>query len=486
MKFLFNLFYSAIIIIKIRSQTENSTETFFTEFTNISDSFTENYSTIEEEYETNFCQELYPFCDCRISSIIIQCKNFSTFSQLNFSLLVNDTDNLPRRVYELELEPLSAIPLDTTLSLDGIRLYGRAILKKISGLDLLANPFQDVNENNNLYLNLYDVNLETIDHDNICHSNQTLNHIPLFTSFNYVLLSENTFTKSGYLCPLMFKDANLRGMDIYDFDSNSTIKFSNIGDDYNLNATIKTLTIYAAKNLTINSNFLNSQVFTQLRDLNFDYVQLNAIEEKTFQNLTSLRRIIFDLTNMADFIQSSDNKWMNSLNLDVGPVNYSNPNELSMLNNKTLVITFNSRNGQKYSFPNKDLDRFEYFPHQRLVFARILADLDLECSETLKFLSKNAYSYSSVSFLNTTSIYKCLLNLTEFTTQEISTVSTKITTNEITTTEISNKKSVSMEIFLGTTIPLAALCLIISIFAIYFYKKSKIIPIFDDKNIALF
>lgn len=498
MKFLFNFLFLAILILKTRSQTENQTENQFTELTGLSENFTQKYSTNEEENEVNFCPELYPFCFCRISSIIIQCKNFSAFSQLNFSLLLNETDNLPRRVYELELEPLSGIPLDTTLSLDGISLYGRVILKKITGFDLMANPFQNVIENNNLYLNLYNVNLETIDNDKICRSNLTLNHIPLFASFNYVLLSENTFTKSGHLCPLMFKNANLRGMDIYDFNSNSTIKLSNIENNYNLNTTIKTLTIYAAKNLTITSNFLNSQIFEKLQDLTFDYVQLSAIEENTFQNLVSLRRVILDLSNMADFIQGSDNKWMDSLNFDVGPVNYSNPNQMSMLANRTLVITFNSRNGKQYSFPNDDLDRFKYFPHQRLVYARILADLDLECSETLRFLSKNAYSYPSVSFLNTTSAYKCFLSLTEHTTnkiesftsevitQEIS--SSKVTMNKPTTTVISSskEKSVSLNAYLGTTIPLGAFCLMSILIAIYFYKKRKIVPLVDDKNIALF
>ncbi|RNA40449.1 hypothetical protein BpHYR1_013668 [Brachionus plicatilis] len=475
MKFQVILLFFSIVILGTWAQTENQTQNFYTESTGSTDFIAEEYST-SEQVEFNYCKELYPYCSCRISSIIIQCRNFSYFSQLNFSLLINLTDNSPRRIYELELKPLNAIPLDKTLNLEGISLYGRVILYKISGLDLEANPFESIKENSILNLYLYDVNLETLDHDTICGSNLSSNYVSLFSSFNYVLVSEDTYTYSGYLCPLAFKNANLRKLEMYIFNSSSTIQFSSISNDFDLNITITALTVYSAKNFTIDSNFLNPLIFKKLEDLDFDFVELKSIEKNTFENFTSLKRIVLDLPNMADFLRSTDNEWMKSLNLEVTMVNYSNPNELSKFENKSLVVTFNSRSGQQYSFPNEDLERFRYFPHDRLVYARILADQNLECSDTLQFLLKNSFNYPSVSFLNTTSTYKCFLNSSEQTIQP---------TFVQTTTIISENPPdnvVSLGVYLGTTIPLAAISILSLTTAAFFYIRKKKVYKTDRKN----
>jgi hypothetical protein len=76
---------------------------------------------------------------------------------------------------------------------------------------------------------------------------------------------------------------------------------------------------------------------------------------------------------------------------------------------KQLVMTINSlSNGQSYKYPNEDIQNFLSFPFNRLVFARILAELDLECTDTLEYLLQNAFSYEPISFLNTSSVYNCL------------------------------------------------------------------------------
>lgn len=491
MKFLFIIF----LFLKIKAQTDNSAEYFSYEFTNESDYKTTEPATYQnqttESIHQNFCKELYPYCYCGISSIILQCKNFSSFSQLNFSLLKNQSDQSPRRIYELELEPLKAIPFDQSLNLDGISLFGRAILNKISSFDLYANPFENVNEKNNLNLYLYNVNLETLDYETVCNPNILPNYTSLFSSFGYVLLSEDTYTKSGYLCPLVFKNANLRKMEIYSTNSNPIFNFSSI--DYDLNSTITALTIYSAKNLTLDSDFLNPDVFQKLKELNFDFVELESIEENTFKNLTSLRRIFLDLPNFKDFIRKTDNKWMSSLNFYLNPVNYSNPNEISMFENRTLVITFNSRSGQDYSFPNEDLENFKYFPHDKLVYARILADQDLNCSDTLKFVLKNSFSYPSVTFLNTTSTYKCFLTSIEMTTETLfsSTHIQTTSSSDITTSKGQNSTNepntdVSLGLYLGTTIPLGAVAILSLISAIYFFFKLKKNRTIGDNNIELF
>lgn len=96
-----------------------------------------------------------------------------------------------------------------------------------------------------------------------------------------------------------------------------------------------------------------------------------------------------------------------NLNVDV---HYENQTDLEVNRDKQLVITIESlSNGQSYKYPNEDVAYFYNFPFNRLVFFRILAEPDLECTLCLNWLLQNAFVYEPISFLNTTSVYNCLI-----------------------------------------------------------------------------
>ncbi|CAF0732264.1 unnamed protein product [Brachionus calyciflorus] len=426
------------------SHDSSTTETKTSKTTTIeNESTTAENETTEIEMTTtesapifNYCEELYPYCSCTKSISIIECGNFTNFSELDFTLLKNQSDNSSRRIYELELAPLNSLPLDDSLNLDGIHLYRSVILRNISGFRLESNPFESFKENDNLNLYLYDVNLETLNHDHVCNLSQIDHHnyVALFSSFKYILIGSGSFTMSGRLCPLAFMNANLRQIEAYYIESNNTVKFSQLDENIDLNCSVLNLRVWSAKNLVLDSHFLNAHIFALTRNIDFDFVYFHSIEDGTFQGLNKLRTLIFDLMNLKDFITKSDNKWMHSLNSNV-TVDYDNSMEVANLRNRTLLVTFNSRTGQAYNYPNSDLEKFKYFPHNQFVFARIFAADNLPCTETLKFLLKNARSYTTISTLNTTSTYNCLLDpITPTTTPSITTNTTPTTPTTPTTT----------------------------------------------------
>jgi hypothetical protein len=66
---------------------------------------------------------------------------------------------------------------------------------------------------------------------------------------------------------------------------------------------------------------------------------------------------------------------------------------------------------ESYDFNDAQLIKFKQFPHERLVFVKILANRVLPCSETVKWLSKYWRNYKNSDELLTGSVESCLKSI---------------------------------------------------------------------------
>ena len=413
----------------------------------------------------SYCAELSPYCSCESSPIVLKCDSFSDFSQLDFSLLSEDS-LFRERTFEIELYPETPLILGNTLNLSPLKFEPNAkvILRNIDGFDITANPFKDVSDNNDLFLYVYESTARTV---GACDINQLpANNEGLFSSATYVLFSNLTY--SDDFCPLLFHRAKISFFEAYYMRPDNYLHFSDIANVpaiFDLETDINQFKITFAPNFVVDNLMLNKYVFGSLKEFNLDNMRLRRIEEDAFINTQKLTRILMTLENVEEFIRSSTNEWFNSLNVDVH-VDYNNPQSVEDNRNRTLLVQVNNRNtGQSYLYPDEDLVYFQHFPHDRFVFYRLLTDTDIECTETMRFLLKNAIYYEPVSYLNTTSAYKCFIEDT-ITTNDIHT--TTINTKPTTTKE---KETVLKSTFLAVVIPLAVVSGILLILVIILFVK---------------
>ena len=426
-----------------------------------------------------YCPELFPLCTCNLSPVFIKCENFISFDELDFKLLKNGTKN--RDIYELELSPLKPLIFDDTLNLEGIELINDVKLRNLKGFELKSNPFQLLNNGSLLNLYLYDSSLDFYDDsksETILDCRSTLNTAithPVFSSFN--LMQFENVSSTIKLCPIIFKNTYLRLFTL-NYQSENSLVFDDTETFDDLNSNIDTFRLFSSNNLILSSTLLNKFVFSNLKTLDLDYVKLKSIEEDTFKSLQNLKTILIVIENLKEFIRSSNNTWMKSLNGDVN-VDLNNVASIEKSKNDSLLLTMNNRNnGQSYLYPDEDLVYFENWPHNKMAFYRILSDQNLSCTTTLKFLLKYADNYKTPSTLSTTSTNGCFKPAPAATT-----TSPKL--NSSTPMSVSSTRSypesVSLTAFLATVIPLAVLTVLFSVLSIIFYcilrdLKSKIVP----------
>lgn len=319
------------------------------------------------------CPQFGPYCNCYTSPIVIVCDNFDSFSQLNFSKGAgNDTI-----IYELELAPLKPLTLDS-LDLSGIEITGQVTLRNIAKFSLLTNPFESARKDNKLRLNLYESTLEfELNGANLkedCAVNSVDSDLlPLFSSFDYIEFGRN-MNYSSDLCPLVFKGANIRVMEMNSLKSNG-FKFRSLNkfttDPYDpLKINVEYLKIYDSSNLVLDEKFFDEDVFYKTAHIEIDNSNLETITDSTFGDLYNLRKLTLNIENFEEFLIKSknSNKWMSKLNSDIS-IDLSNEVEIQENLNYTFLIIFNNRiKDQNYLYPDEDLDLFKNFPHEKVIF----------------------------------------------------------------------------------------------------------------------
>lgn len=380
----------------------------------------------------NYCPQLYPECSCFTSPIVVKCDNFDRFSQLNFRKLINE-NNETYNVYELEISPKKPIMLDAELDLTGIShtYLSQVELRNINGFDYFANPFEDFKAvNKNLRLFIYDSFIQfyltgspttkaaipvTGVHCDLRLVEGNEGFHPILSSFDFISLPTDVNWPEK-LCPLAFRNAEIRLLQFFGLKAGASIAFEPLNTNSKavtgLNSKITNVNIYLTNDLTLSASFLDKDVFENLYQLNIEGTTMKSIEEDAFKYLNNLRRVILFLNNFATFIRSTaDNPWMANLNGNIR-VNLSNPAEVEANKNKQMIITFNDRvANQNYDWPDRDIRYFVNFPHDKLVFPRVIANVDInKCTFSLSWLYLYRQLAVNQADINTTSASNCLLD----------------------------------------------------------------------------
>lgn len=421
----------------------------------------------------NYCQELFPYCTCYFSPAIVKCSEFTRLTQLDFSLLNNDS-YLRNRTLEFELAPINPLSLDNSLDLSELSFDKNAkiILRNIDGFDLLDASFYGLREDNKLFLYIYNSTIKTT--KTPCNWNllpPDYDGPGLFAAFDYILFGDGLIY-TDTMCPIVFYRANISLIEAYYMTPTNYLRFSTIENapaNLDLLASVYTFKISFAPDFVIKSEMLNRYVFGNLAEINVENIRLAEIKEDAFTFTQKLKRIFLTLENVEQFIRSSDNKWMFTLNEDV-VVDYSNQTSIDLNQARSLVIQVNSRNSAtNYLYPDEDFIYFQYFPYDRMVFYRILTEMNINCTSTMGFLLQNALYYDPPSYLNTTSAYKCLLvnttiqSSTTRVTASFSSVSSSSSSGVVSSTEeiaTSSKQTVPLTTFLAVVIPLAVVSIL--------------------------
>ena len=372
----------------------------------------------------DLCPNYGPYCSCTASNSIMSCSGFDKFSQLDFNK--GSTNNI---FYELELNPNAKIMLDDTLNLDGIVVTNNVKLYQIKGFVFAENPFKKMGSTNNLSLFLFETDLEfylkkgsdlTILNSIECKSSNEMIANPsistIFSSFVTVTLSTG-INYPSQMCPYIFKNTNLRFLTFELIDNVPTkinINFVNINPNENtildINSNVNRLNLYNFNLTYLNTAILNKNVFKNVQSLIIDYCNLDDIEETLFSSFKSLKYLRLQLSNFDSFMYNPSNKgWMKYLNGDIR-VNLNNQTEIDANKDNQMLLELANRyeDDSEYVYWDEEVFKFQFFPHDKLVFPKIFSKDNLKCSITLRWLLKYWRNYNDFANINTIAVQKCL------------------------------------------------------------------------------
>lgn len=208
-------------------------------------------------------------CRCIGSSDMI-CEDFSEFSQLDFSNVVNDP--MPREFKQIAFYPAASTRLGDNLNVNSLQLkeQSRVYLNRIDAFYFSSNPFIDFG-NKSLILDLTDSNLNFLyDFDQPLNSptgrcnlvSLSTNNNPIFTGFSEIYFSHNvTFSKQ--LCPFIFNNVLLDVLVIKEINSLNPFEFLQVGR-VSLNSRIRRLEIDSSDISTLNTLFLDGEIFSNI------------------------------------------------------------------------------------------------------------------------------------------------------------------------------------------------------------------------------
>ncbi len=324
-----------------------------------------------------------------------------------------------------------------------------------------------MSELNNLSLFLYETDLEfylrvgstlTVLDSVECTSRNFLVANPtistLFSSFVTITLSTN-ITYPKQMCPYIFKNTNLRFLTFELIDNVPTkinINFVDINPDesttLDISANINRLNLYNFNLTYLNAAILNRNVFKNLQSLIIDYCNLDDIEETLFRSFKSLKYLRLQLSNFDSFMYNPANKgWMKHLNGDVR-VNLNNQTEIDANRNNQMLLEFANRyeDDSTYIYLDEEVFKFQFFPHDKLVFTKIFSKDNLNCSLTLRWLLKYWRNYNDIPNINTIAVQKCLqlISPDPIVTSPATTATTRLSTgtsSSTTTTTPSSAKN---------------------------------------------
>ena len=361
----------------------------------------------------NYCLNYRKSCFCQ-SNERIECNNFSEFKELKLSEITND-----KTLTYIRIKPSNSIILDNRLDLNGLNIDHNRIqfvFENLLGVEITSSPFESVSVNKQLsYLS---INNSTLD---FYYRNKTFDWIcdlvlsdfklkPLFSSFRSVFLGQlDKVRYPAKLCPVVFKDANLESLYLFNLTQENRPNFLQFNSSFfpisSLNSVINNLHIQSS-HIRLDNELLDRNVFKYVRKLSIEFSSLAFIEPDLLKWFKSLRQINLWLFNFGEFIRGSNNKWLHYLNHDLN-VNLSNANQVDSYRDKQILLELNDEKNE-YEYPDEDFCLFKYFPHHKLVYPLIKSNKNLNCSCTLIWLLR--YSTYSSESLKTDAVSDCFYN----------------------------------------------------------------------------
>lgn len=396
------IFIMSILKLSLGQDTTVKSATYESDQVTISSTeYTTEHSTFDP------CEEIKPYCVC--DGMEINCRNFDSFEQIDFSPF-GYPDNRTVTIDILTFTPKVPLTLNDSLTISNIVIKQWLILQNINGIELLSNPFRNAILRDRVTIIFEDSSIRTF--ETSCDTRIIPEgYVSLFSLFNSITF--NGCSYDGAICPLIFSNSNIIGFRSKSMNSTNYLKFSQLSsptDEANLDINSNILFVYIelCTDLIVDDKIFNKHVFARSYRIEFFICDL-MIDEQAFYHTQNLTSIYFATTSFKKFIQSSNNTWMSGLNRNVR-VNYSDASSIANNRKYAMVLdifTFD----EYYTYPDEDFIYFKHFPHENFVFARIQANRELECSNTLRWLLKNAqYHPLGIGYFNTTAVRKCFIS----------------------------------------------------------------------------
>ncbi len=338
-----------------------------------------------------------PYCSCDIDEKILNCLNFTTFTQLDFK-----TNKIAWK--EVHFSPLNALKLSSNLDLDGMKLDTSLIpkikLSNINAFDIDYNPFKKVEfiGNSNKF-DLTFLNTKWIFESafqDLCLLSDNREFIFSSLNLNSFNMYFGDFISSARFCPLMFYNSTIYSMEFLRPSGNLNFVQVSPPDYKALNINIYELKITGGDNafpkVLTQTSILNRDLFSSIKSLVLRNTDILFIDEnllEKFENLKSLQLLNIKLENLL----KNGSNWLANLN---SKVNFNLENDSlseEIVKNNAFKLVLGDEDTLR--FEDSDLCLFESFPHNSLVFVFIETSKDLACSCSIYWLYKNYQKYKT-------------------------------------------------------------------------------------------
>jgi len=353
---------------------------------------------------------------CRSIDVNLLCENFTSFAQLNLSYFEPQINATSFKY--LVFAPSEPLLLDATLNVDKLPVATdtyEVTLNNILGIDILSNPFAEIDPGIRNIFQLDDSKFELI-YENEPVDSLACNYIlqneifiPLTATASLFFLNNPTFSSTP-TCQAFFNTANLNLFDIsnVNFENNSFSFHSNSNFTSDFSSNIQNFNIRSS-DFVLGENILDKHVFKTLQYFSIQNSSLRSIQDDTFAYFSFLKFVQLELSNFGSFFRSSSNEWLTNLNANVS-VNLTDADDVrNNLDKKLELFLIDPSN--TYDYPSSDICSFRMFPHEKLIMPIIQTKTELECTCTLLWLLKYKSIYDSNSKANpmyTESTSKCL------------------------------------------------------------------------------
>ena len=344
-------------------------------------------------------QQSDDFCQVDPSGLNILCQNFTSFAQLNLSHFepVNN-----QSFKNIEFTPNAPVFLDNSLFLGDLQVANdsyEVTFRWLSGIDILSNPFAEVDPFRKNMLQLVDSKFELlylnklIDKQACDYLLQNEIFIPLAATAQLFFLYNPVYSTMP-TCQAFFSTADIELFYIANLNDTNRFNFhsnSNVTKDFS--SQIVNFNIQSS-DFILSDSILDRSVFKTFRSLAIRNSTLRGIQSDLFSYFDFLKAVELELVNFGDFFKSNSNDWLANLNTNVS-VDLTNPDDIKKNIGKKMDFFLTDRN-KAYVFAAEDLCLFKDFPHSKLVVPIIQTKSNLDCSCTLLWLLK----YKSIYDIN--------------------------------------------------------------------------------------